>query len=204
MPDIEGFRRLARSLATLDAVLSPEWQYRYYSFNSIWDDGEMMASMRDGSGDNWFALLSPHGIALHGLVHEAPMFRPEHPWPGIFDSVPPQFSDFVKEPAFDSKNTSFCIWRTVNSGHWERGALDYAPGSDPDGSERLLAIFDADPEAYAGWAETYYEVKVDRASVEAIYQHSQLSEELVRSLNPDLAPGDLREDMREIGYPEAG
>lgn len=31
MPDLVAFRRLVRSLAALDAVMSPEWTYRYYS-----------------------------------------------------------------------------------------------------------------------------------------------------------------------------
>ncbi len=44
LPDIEGLRNLTQSLAMLDAIMSPEWEYRYYSFNSKWDDGEMMAS----------------------------------------------------------------------------------------------------------------------------------------------------------------
>jgi hypothetical protein len=44
LPDIASFRRLTRALAMLDAILSPEWQYRYYSFNAHWSAGEMMAS----------------------------------------------------------------------------------------------------------------------------------------------------------------
>ncbi len=49
---IERLRKLSQALATLDAILCPEWQYRYYSFNAQWDVGEMMASMRNGSGDS--------------------------------------------------------------------------------------------------------------------------------------------------------
>ncbi len=36
LPDIESLRRLSQSVAMLDAILSPEWVYRYYSFNSKW------------------------------------------------------------------------------------------------------------------------------------------------------------------------
>jgi hypothetical protein len=35
--------RQSKALAMLDAILSPEWEYRYYSFNSKWGPGEMMA-----------------------------------------------------------------------------------------------------------------------------------------------------------------
>ncbi len=34
LPSIAGLRRLTRSLAMLDAILSLEWDYRYYSFDS--------------------------------------------------------------------------------------------------------------------------------------------------------------------------
>jgi len=56
-PDIPTFRRLTRSLAVLDAILSPAWEDRYYSFNAHWGPGELMASMRNGQGDQWFALM---------------------------------------------------------------------------------------------------------------------------------------------------
>lgn len=70
-----------RSLAMLDAILSPEWEYRYYSFNSKWAEGELMGSMRSGCGDYWFALFCSAGVALHGIAHEAPNFRPEIGYP---------------------------------------------------------------------------------------------------------------------------
>src|SRR5262245_49946339 len=111
LPDIPTFRRLTRALAMLDAILSPEWEFRYYSFNSHWADGEMMASMRNGSGDHWFALLTATGIVLHGLAHECPTFQHSSPWPGVFDSLPAEFhASFLNEPAFDTANSTFCIW----------------------------------------------------------------------------------------------
>jgi hypothetical protein len=36
LPDVDGLRKLLQTLATLDAILCPEWQYRYYSFNRAW------------------------------------------------------------------------------------------------------------------------------------------------------------------------
>lgn len=84
LPDVRGFTRLTQSLAALDAVLSPDWEYRYYSFNAAWSDGEMMASMRDGCGDLWFAWISSVGVALHGLAHESATFEPGEPKPWVF------------------------------------------------------------------------------------------------------------------------
>lgn len=39
LPEIEHLRRLSQSLAMLDAIMSPNWESRYYSFNSKWADG---------------------------------------------------------------------------------------------------------------------------------------------------------------------
>ena len=33
LPDIDVLRRAIQSIAMLDAILSPEWEFRYYSFN---------------------------------------------------------------------------------------------------------------------------------------------------------------------------
>ena len=72
LANIAAVKRLMQALPMLDAILSPEWDTRYYSFNARWGDEAMMASMRNGQGDQWFAVFSPAGAALHGLALEAP------------------------------------------------------------------------------------------------------------------------------------
>ena len=59
LPDVEQLRRLLQSMAMLDAILCPEWDLRYYSFNARWADGEQMGSMRDGCGDDLFVHFAP-------------------------------------------------------------------------------------------------------------------------------------------------
>lgn len=76
IPDISSLKKLSQSLATLDAIMSPEWDYRYYSFNSNWATGEMMASMRNGSGDEYFILFNSQGAIMKGFAHESAM----SPW----------------------------------------------------------------------------------------------------------------------------
>jgi hypothetical protein len=203
LPDIASFRRLTRALAMLDAISSPEWQYRYYSFNSRWADDETMASMRNGAGDHWFALLCPAGVALHGLSHEASVFRPDSPWPGIFESLPGDFrANFLDEPAFDTANSTFCVWRRTSDDRWSRGPVALPPGDDPDGSRELLSILAGDPERYSQFAAEYYGREVVPADVAAVYGHHPLTPALVRRINPDADPGLLADDADEIGYPE--
>jgi hypothetical protein len=89
----------------LDAILSPEWEYRYYSFDAHWGPGEEMASMRNGEGDDWFLLLDSAGAALKGYAHESAddgglAAR-------IQQQVPAAFSAFLREPAFSMEAASF-------------------------------------------------------------------------------------------------
>jgi len=110
LPNIESLKKLSQSLAMVDAIMSPEWESRYYSFNSKWGEGEMMASMRDGSGDEYFILFNPHGAILKGFAHESPMSpyatASGKPWAGVLDSVPDEFQDFLSEPAFLIEDTT--------------------------------------------------------------------------------------------------
>ncbi|MEJ3716569.1 hypothetical protein ACU1JV_08435 [Paenibacillus sp. T2-29] len=67
LPDLEVSRRIFQAAAILDAILMPEWEYRYYSYNAHWDENEQMASMRDGEGDHYFALFQPNGLIIKGF-----------------------------------------------------------------------------------------------------------------------------------------
>src|SRR5436309_2216272 len=71
LPPIDQLLAISKSIAMLDAVLMPDWQYRYYSFDSKWAPGEQMASMRGGSGNSYFILFNRHGAILKGYDHEA-------------------------------------------------------------------------------------------------------------------------------------
>lgn len=209
LPDVEGLRRLSQSLALLDAILCPEWEDRYYSFNSRWDPaaGEAMASMRNGEGDGYFILFTAAGAIAKGFAHEAPMAPsqqdPPRVWLDVLDAVPAAFSAFLAEPAFSLEETTFCIWRRRGDPSWQHGEITFPPGEDPDGSAALLRPLDGAPETYRAWAEGYYERPVDPTAVGRIYTHEPLTQELVVALSPDRALDDLAEDLEEIGYPVA-
>jgi hypothetical protein len=208
LPDVDRLRALLQSLAMLDAILSPEWQYRYYSFSSRWSKGEQMGSMRDGCGDDFFALFNAAGCFFKGFAHEAPMtpyaHRPKRIWPGVLDNVPREFAACLKQPAFSIEDTTFCIWRRYSDRSWQHGAIAFPTGADPDGSESLLSVLDGKAETYKAWAEDYYERSVPLAAVRQVYAHKALTEKLVRRLNSDLTLEELAADIEEIGYPGGG
>jgi len=202
LPDIPTLRRLTRSLAVLDAILSPEWESRYYSFDSHWGDGELMASMRNGQGDDWFCLFTRAAVVVIGLDHEAPMFQLGNPWPGVIDALPSELAAAVDEPAFDARNCTFCIWRRTAGARWEHGPVQFPDGDDPDGSARLLQILDGRPESYHAFAADYHEVDLPLDAVRAVYRHQPLTPELLAQLDPGVTVDMTRQDVAEIGYPE--
>ncbi|WP_418955234.1 hypothetical protein [Streptomyces tritici] len=210
LPRIAALRDLCRALAMLDAILSPEWESRYHSFDAAWGEGEELASMRNGSGDEYAILFSAHGACIRGLDHEAPMSpyaNDGEPWPGVVDAVPEVFRHFVEEPAFTDEEgvpvvTAF-LWRGSGDERWQHGEVAFPSGyDDPDGAGHLFRLLvDPSPVAFQRFAEDYYEVPVDLARVSEVYALRPLDQELVSALNADITVAELERDIREIGYP---
>jgi len=200
LQDLPGTRRLLQSLAVLDAVMSPQWESRYYMFDGAWGDGERSASMRDGCGDQWNAILCPQGMALVGLAHEAPGYVCGQPHPGIFAELPEVFHEnLLHEPAFETSDATFCIWRLLEDDRWHAGR-DLA---GEDGSEDLLTILDGKPQDYVAYAAEYFELELALADVEAVYAHRVLTSDLVARLNPEADFAEAEAEVEAIGYPRA-
>lgn len=171
--------------------------------------------MRDGCGSAFFSLFNADGCFLKGFVPRVAMapvsegdsFRL---WPGLIDSVPTEFQSCSVEPAFSMESTTFCIWRRYGETQWQRGAIAFPAGEDPDGSQELLSILDGKPESYCAWSRSYYELSaISLDAVRHVYDHRALSEEIVAELRLGLSEddepvswADLEEDIAEIGYPE--
>ncbi|WP_069173645.1 hypothetical protein [Streptomyces griseus] len=211
LPSLADLRNLCRSLAMLDAILSPDWEGRYHSFGAGWSDGEEVASMRNGSGDEYSIVFTAAGAYVRGFDHESPMSpygNDGEPWPGVIDEVSEVFRRFVVEPAFTDEDgvpvVTVCLWRGLTDDRWQHGVIDFPTGrADPDGATRLFALLvDGSPEVFQRFAEDYYEVPVDLEAVRDVYDLRPLSQELVSSLNSEVALTELAEDIAEIGYPQ--
>ncbi|BEL07035.1 hypothetical protein Q0Z83_052260 [Actinoplanes sichuanensis] len=189
LPGAEELRRRSQALAMCEAIISPDWESRYYSYDSRWsiERGEHLASMRNGSGDEYSIVFSPAGVWIRGLDHEA------HQDPGLFDDVPAVFAGQVGEPAF-SGGANICLWRETGDEQWHGRGLD-------DVSWVFEMLVDGTPEAYREFAEDYYEEDVDLEAVTAVFGLRPLTDELVRRLNPDVTVEYLDDDIAEIDYP---
>ena len=70
---ISELKKVCKAIAVLDAILCQEWEYRFYSYNSKWGEGEECASMRTGGGDEYHILFNDYGAAINGFAHESEM-----------------------------------------------------------------------------------------------------------------------------------
>ena len=194
LPSISDLRARTRSLAMLDAILCPEWEYRYVSFDQAWAPGMHMASMRNGCGDDWFLLFDRAGAALKGFAHE---LSDKHVGAMLQAQVPGAFSAFLNEPAFSMQDATFCYWRGADEASWHK----VQGGREDDGAGDMLSLLVAGPSAYKAWAEAYFEVPVDLDTVSAVFGHVPLGDAMIRKLNPDADVDAAYADAAGIGYP---
>ena len=204
LPAVQELQKNLQSLAMLDAIICPEWEYRCYSFDSAWGPGEQMGSMRNGSGDEFFALFNDHGCFVKGYNHEASINQFDLDSKLFYSAVPAEFTQATSEPAFSPQDVTFCLWRLNSDDRWSSADIDLAEiagENDPDGSCRMLSLLDGLPDEYCAFAEDYYEHPIDRDAVTAICRHRKLTSRLIDQLNAESDIGQVRQDAAEIGYP---
>ncbi|MFE9167946.1 hypothetical protein ACFYNZ_00170 [Streptomyces kebangsaanensis] len=212
LPDVPSLRNLCRSLAMAEAVVNPEGDERYHTFDPNWSPTEEFASMWNGSGDEYAIVFSPAGAYVRGFDHESPLSPYHHhdvprPWPGVVDSVPTVFRQYVHEPAFTDEDgtpvVTVCLWHEAGTGRWRAGEIDFPEGHpDPDGSAWLFELLtDPTPEAFQAFAEDYYETAVDLEAVRHVYRLRPLDQAVIARLNPTASVKDVVQEAIAIGYP---
>jgi hypothetical protein len=186
---VEQLERRSKALAVLDAILIPEWEDRYFSFNCRWNSAqvERMASMRNGHGDEYFILFSQNGAVgkvycdEDQLAHEAARA-----------AVPPTFAGFMTEAAFSIATSTFFFWNVGTQGAWS-----VAP-TQPNGYA-WLGFLSRGPSVYREWVSAYLEKEVDSKAVDQVFETLTVTEKLVAQLNSDRDLSELAEDLDEIG-----
>ncbi|MCW8137987.1 MAG: hypothetical protein KIT58_03690 [Planctomycetota bacterium] len=205
MPAPDLLERRWRAMAVLDALLCPEWDQRYYSFDARWAAGERVGTMRDGSGDHVTAWFSAAGTVVKGFAHESPMARPvaddEGPWEGLYEGLPPALAAFMDEPAFVADEATFCLWWPAGAAGWGRGPVTPPDGPDPDGARELLSPFAEGAAAYRAFASSYFDRDLPLAAVEAVFAHRPLDAALLAALPPGRSLADFAAELAEAGYP---
>ena len=190
LPDIETLRMRLQSVAMLDAIVMPEWELRYYSYNAHWSEGEEMASMRNGSGDGFHALFTSAGAVIKGVDRDLGSCA-EPP----YAELPPELRAFADEPAFEPDDATFCVWRRRTDAAWAWMR------ANPKVDLELLRVPVRGAAAYLAWAKSYYEKDISPALVELVFAHKPVSAEVLTSTAPDCDVDAVFKDAREIGFP---
>ena len=188
LPSVDNLRRKLQAMAMLDAIIMPEWEYRYFSFNNNWDgEGkEMMASMRDGSGNGFFINFTDYGIIGKVYYREISSNLAQD-----IAAIPSVFSSFLNEPAFNILKTTFFFWRSNTDNDWfvsPSKSYEYP----------LLGLLAGGAREYKCWAEEYFEISIDTIANEAIFNNLDINPDNMLAINPDVNLEDIKGDISEI------
>lgn len=208
LPNIDDLKKLAQSLALFSLIFKPneedDW-LRYHSYYSDWKEGEEVANCNNGSGDEMNILFSKHGAIIAGFGHESEMspfkHKPAQVWPGVIDTVPDQFKDFITKGSIASTGVTFCIWRSYKDVKWQVGDVKFPDNETKDGSAYLLKTYDNNPATYKKFAKDYYEKDLSLELVKDVYAHKPLTEEMVKQINPKVSLEEIKDGVKLIGYP---
>lgn len=198
LPDRKKLQTICKAISVLDAILSQEWEYRYYSYNNKWADKEEFCEMRDGSGNQMLILFRQDGCVINGFAHEYQQQEEEN----LTKNLPSIFNEFIFGEPVKTIGTTFCIWTTEEQ-NWQTGTIE----NYKDNSEEMLSIFDGNPQTYIDWATDYFdgsflESGIPLETVTEIYNGKTLTKEMVLAIVEEIEDWEqLEADLGEIGYP---
>ena len=188
--NLSELKNTLKSIALLDAIICPEWEYRYFSYDSKWSDDEEMASMRDGQGNTWFLVFKNDSLFYKCISKEDGILDE---YEEIKKQIPRKYDFFINESAFHIDIAS-SIW-IFDQGEW----MNY-------GKEVISHIIDLgairnwDSSKYKEWADSYYEKNFNLESIDYIFAN-HLNDEIIKDLNSDLSSiKDIESDLKEINY----
>jgi hypothetical protein len=66
-------KQICKSISALESIISPEWEYRYYSYQNDWSETEECCEMRNGQGDQMLIIFRVDGTVINRFAHESEM-----------------------------------------------------------------------------------------------------------------------------------
>lgn len=217
LPDVPVLRERCRALAVLEAVMDPIAPR--FGYAAHWSATAEVATMDNGSGDEYAVVFTAAGAFARGFDHESPMspYADDDfaPWPGLVDRVPEVFREFVTEPAFCDDDgaggsvprATVVFWRESADTAWRTGPVE-VPADGPygcaDGAGYLFGmVLAGTPAAYREWAGDYYGRSVDPDAVRHVFAGRPLTEAVVAALNPAVDRVAVARAVAATGYPVA-
>lgn len=227
IPDIYRLERLLKSVIAIDFVSAYGLGIDYY----ILSDKSRTYSFSN-QNDYFNIFFDEYGCIILGSIASSmlcPIRRDDDTLsvPGVIDSVPVEFSKYLKYYEIESYNKyydedrnaydiTFCIWRKYSDNEWKTGSLDYLKLEDwcelypehdyPDGSETYLSFLDGTINSYIEWAnyivDNSYIDYLDLDFVKYIFDYNPLSDDLIKKyMNPEKNFDIIKKEMLRLGYP---
>lgn len=208
LPNTKRLKEILLCQSALDIIMNDErkdW-LRLSNFYKNYFDGIDMVKIDNGAGDNMYILFSKDGVIIKGFDHES-MLSPyanddEEIAEGIYDSVPIELLELLKDESIEVTDVTFCVWISKNESSWKKGDVivpdDYA--EDDDGEGFLLGYIFDDADSWLDWAKDYYEKEIPLECVKAIYEHKDITREIIEKINPKRDIDSVIKELKMIGY----
>ncbi|HBC3450894.1 TPA: hypothetical protein KDY51_004810 [Vibrio parahaemolyticus] len=184
---INQLKNKLKQLALLNAIIEPEWEYRYFSYNSEWSGDEEMASLRDSCGGEWFIWFSGD---LVGFKCTSPVDGLVDEFQQLLQAFPQCYSEFVREPAF-TMQTGSAAWYL----HLDRLVKFGFDINDLPTPETILKMSASD---FCAFADSTYEVELSQQIVQSIFD-GDFNVESAIELNPEVEVSELLAELPQLG-----
>lgn len=207
LPNTKKLKEILLSQSALDIIMKDEedaW-LRLSSFYKNYFDGIDIVKIDNGAGDNMYILFSKDAAIIKGFDHNSslsPYNNDEEIAKGIYDSVPMELMELLKDESIEVNDVTFCVWISQNDYNWKKGNIivpeDYK--ENDDGESFLLGYIFDDADSWLDWAEDYYEKEFPVECVKAIYEHKDITREIIEKVNPKRDTDAVIKELKMIGY----
>ncbi|WP_196893078.1 C-type lectin-like domain-containing protein [Aureivirga marina] len=196
LPKQEKLQNLCKAISTLEAIICPEWEYRYFSYQKNWSENEEFCEMRNGEGNHLLILFKDKNICING-------FSSESSAKANLKKLPEIFHEFIFGEPIKTIGTTFCFWQLEKNKNW---ICAENLSKENDFSDELLFLLDGNAFTFKEWAEEYYEDEFEDFElrlefVQKIYNGEKITKDLIFQINPNYKDlKQLKIDLLEIGY----
>lgn len=164
LPSPLVLKRTCKALALLDAAFMPDWEMRYFSFDSRWDEkkGIEMASARDGEGAQWYFIFRDDEAVGKYYSDNGSEAR-------VSDSSSKSdlLNYLMQEPAFHFDRLDFLA-------SWSHQEKKWNISGDPH-HPQLLQFLVQGPAYYQHWATEYYNEPVSEKEVKEVFETNSVN-----------------------------
>lgn len=199
LPSVNELQSVVRALASLDVIQhggDDDW-LRKYDYQPQWSPGVAFGKYDNGGGDEMIFFFKNGKAVIKGFAHESnisPYANDSKIWPGMYEGIPADLNEELTDPAAERGVVTFCVWNSEET--WQCGPVEFSKNED-DGSELLHDIF-FQPEDYVAWAEEDLEVDLDLKIVKAIYAGEQITDAMIKTLNPQRDIANAQAELADV------